>query len=154
MYGFKDFLTVDYTQTGIDQLALNAKKRKRDDTSGDVAEVATLAQRQKMKAAFRKNKAKIALGKAKAAKKLATPDQLKKRAEKQARNVIIKKLTKGKDKGEMSFSQRAALEKQLEKKKGAIKKIAKKLLPKVKQADRAKLKTPKGDADGDGKADK
>lgn len=154
MYGFKDFLAVDYTQTGIDQLALNAKKRKRDDTSGDVAEVATLAQRQKMKAAFRKNKAKIALGKAKAAKKLATPDQLKKRAEKQARNVLIKKLTKGKDKGEMSFSQRAALEKQLEKKKGAIKKIAKKLLPKVKQADRAKLKKPKGDADGDGKADK
>ena len=162
MYGFKDFLTVDYTQTGIDQLALNAKKRKRDDTSGDLIashdpeldEVATLAQRQKMKAAFRKNKAKIALGKAKAAKKLATPDQLKQRAEKQARNVIIKKLTKGKDKGEMSFSQRAALEKQLEKKKGAIKKIAKKLLPKVKQADREKLKKPKGDADGDGKADK
>ena len=30
MYGFKDFLAVDYTQTGIDQLALNAKKRKRD----------------------------------------------------------------------------------------------------------------------------
>lgn len=144
MYGFKDFLTVDYTQTGIDQLALNAKKRKRDDTSGDVAEVATLAQRQKMKQAFKKNKAKIALGRKKAAKKLATPDQLKKRAEKQARNVLIKKLTKGKDKGEMSFSQRAALEKQLEKKKGAIKKIAKKLLPKVKQADRAKLKGPEG----------
>lgn len=197
MYGFKDFLAVDYTQTGIDQLALNAKKRKRDDTSGDVAEddfkphmmydpetgkgykaekpedhermsklgythekpkqtneVATLAQRQKMKAAFRKNKAKIALGRKKAAKKLATPDQLKKRAAKQARNFLIKKLTKGKDKGQMSFSQRAALEKQLEKKKGAIQKIAKKLLPKVKQADRAKLKTPKGDADGDGKADK
>ena len=28
--GFLDFLTVDYTQTGDPQLALNAKKRKRD----------------------------------------------------------------------------------------------------------------------------
>ena len=154
MYGFKDFLAVDYTQTGIDQLALNAKKRKRDDTSGDVAEVATLAQRQKMKAAFRKNKAKIALGRKKAAKKLASPEQLKKRAEKQARNIFVKKLTKDKDKGDLSFGARQSIEKRLEKKKGAIQKLAKKLLPKIKQADRAKLKTPKGDADGDGKADK
>lgn len=197
MYGFKDFLAVDYTQTGIDQLALNAKKRKRDDTSGDVAEndfkphmmydpktgkgykaekpedhdrmaklgythekpkktneAATLSQRQKMKAAFRKNKAKIALGRKKAAKKIASPEVLKKRAEKQARNIFLKKLTKDKDRSDLSYGARQSIEKRLEKKKGAIQKLAKKLLPKVKQADREKLKKPKGDADGDGKADK
>ena len=153
MYSFNDFLAVDYTQTGIDQLALNAKKRKRDDTSGDVAEVATLAQRQKMKAAMRKNKAKIALGRKKAAKKLATPEKLKKRAEKQARDIFVKKITKDKDKSDLSFGARQSIEKRLAKKKGAIQKLAKKLLPKVKAADRAKMKSPKGDADGDGKAD-
>ena len=148
MYSFKDFLTVDYTGTGDEMLAKFAKRRKTDDTSGDltasndptVGEAATMAQRQKMKAAFRKNKAKIALGRKKAARKLADKETLKKRAEKQARNILVKKLTKDKSKDELSYGQRQSIEKQLDKKKAAIKKIAKKLLPKVKQADREKLK--------------
>ena len=57
----------------------------------EVDEVASMATRMKMKAAMRKNKAKIALGRKKAAKKLASPEQLKKRAEKQAKNILIKK---------------------------------------------------------------
>lgn len=145
MYSFKDYLAVDYTQSGDEALALAAKKRKRDDTTGPVAEkevdeAATIAQRQKMKAAFRKNKAKIALGRKKAAKKFASLDKLKARAEKQAKNILIKKITKDKSKADLSFGQRTSIEKQLEKKKGAIKKIAKKLLPQVRKKDRAKMK--------------
>jgi hypothetical protein len=154
MYSFKDFLTVDYTGTGDEMLAKNAKRRKTDDTSGDlvasndpsVDEALTQAQRQKMKIAMRKNKAKIRLGQKKARKKLASKETLQKRAEKQARNILVKKITKDKDKGDMSYAARANIEKQLDKKKGAIKRIAKKLLPKVKKADREKLKTsPKGE---------
>ena len=148
MYSFKDFLTVDYTGTGDEQLAKNAKRRKTDDTSGDlvasndpsVDEALTQAQRQKMKMAMRKNKAKIALGQKKARKKLASKETLQKRAEKQARNILIKKITKDKDKADLSYAARASIEKRLEKKGAAIKKIAKKLLPKIKQQDRDKLK--------------
>jgi hypothetical protein len=153
MYSFKDYLAVDYTQTGDELLALKAKRRKSDDTTGvigedDVDEALTNMQRQKAKQTFRKNKAKIELGKKKAAKKLATPDQLQKRAEKQARNVLIKKITKDKDKSDLSFAQRTSIEKQLEKKKAAIKKIAKKLLPKLRIADREKKAAAKaGGAD-------
>jgi hypothetical protein len=108
-------------------------------------EAKTVAQRLKMKQAFRKNKAKIALGRKKASRKLADKDTLMKRARKHARNLLVKKLTKGKDKSELSFAQRQNIEKQVDKKKGAIDRIAKKLLPKLRQADKNKLKKDKKD---------
>ena len=106
----------------------------------DANEALTLSQRQKRKASFRKNKAKIMIARKKAAKKMASPEKLKGRAEKQARNLIIKKILKNKSKDDLSFSARGELEKKVAKKTAAIKKIAKKLLPMVKKADRAKLK--------------
>ena len=109
--------------------------------SVDFSEAMSLQHRMKMKAAFRKNKAKIALGKKKAAKKLASPEKLKSRANKAARELLIKKMLKDKKKSDLSFSGRASIEKKLEKKKGAIAKIAKKLLPGIKKKDRAKLKS-------------
>jgi len=106
----------------------------------DANEALTISQRQKRKASFRKNKAKIMIARKKAAKKMASPEKLKGRAEKQARNLIIKKILKNKSKDDLSFSARGELEKKVAKKKAAIKKIAKKLLPMVKKADRAKMK--------------
>ncbi len=113
--------------------------------SGDFSEAMSLAHRMKMKASFRKNKAKIALGKKKAARKLASPEKLKSRATKKARDIMIQKILKDKKKGDLSFAARAGIEKRLASKKGAIAKIAKKLLPQVKKADRAKLKSKGGD---------
>lgn len=104
-----------------------------------VEEAMTMAQRLKMKASFKKNKAKIALGKKRAAKKLASPEKLKSKANKKARDILTKKLLKGKSKNDLSFAGRQGLEKKLDKKSGVIKKIAKKLLPSVKKADKAKL---------------
>jgi hypothetical protein len=112
--------------------------------SGDFSEAMSLAHRMKMKASFRKNKAKIALGKKKAARKLASPEKLKARATKKARDIMVQKILKDKKKGDLSFAGRQGIEKRLASKKGAIAKIAKKLLPQVKKADRAKLKSKGG----------
>ena len=109
----------------------------------DANEALTISQRQKRKASFRKNKAKIMIARKKAAKKMATPEKLKARANVAARNLIIKKILKNKSKADLSFSARVDLEKKVAKKSGAIKRIAKKLLPQVKKADRAKLKKNK-----------
>ena len=106
----------------------------------DAQEALTLQQRQKRKASFRKNKAKIMIARKKAAKKLASPEKLKARATVQARNLIIKKILKNKAKADLSFAARTELEKKVKKKAAAIKKIAKKLLPQVKKADKLKLK--------------
>ena len=112
--------------------------------SVDFSEAMSLQHRMKMKAAFRKNKAKIALGKKKAARKLASPEKLQKRAERHARDLLVKKILKNKDKSDLSYAGREGIEKKLKNKKAAIKKIARKLLPQIKKADRAKLKQKGG----------
>jgi|SaaInlV_110m_DNA_1040235.scaffolds.fasta_scaffold00329_42 hypothetical protein len=141
MYSFKDFLTVDYTGTDEELLALQSKKRKLESTEEEeVDEAMSLSQRLKMKKSFKKNKAKIMMGRKKAAKKHADPEHLKKRAEKQARGALEKKLTGGKSKADLSFAERGQLEKRMAKKSAAIKKLAKKLLPAAKAKDKAKFK--------------
>lgn len=107
-------------------------------------EAMTMQQRQKAKQTFRKNKAKILRGREKAKKRLASNDKLQARARKQARNLLIKKLIKNKDKGDLSYGARQSLEKQIDKKKGAIDRISKKLLPQIRKADRAQFGTQSG----------
>lgn len=140
MYSFKDYLTVDYTQTGDELLALAAKKRKSD----DMEEALTAVQRQKAKANFRKNRAKIALGKKKAEKKMASPEKLKARAQKKAREILLKRMLKDKDKGDLSFAARQGIEKKLDTKKAVISKIAKKLLPQVRKAEKERVTKARG----------
>ncbi len=71
-----------------------------------------------------------------AMRKKASPDQLKMRAQKKATDVIRKKFVPdGQDYKSMSFAQKIQLDKKVEKKKAAIKKIAKKLMPKIKRAE-------------------
>jgi hypothetical protein len=108
---------------------------------GTVSEALTNAQRRKKSIAMKKGKAGRIRKKKIAEKKLSSPDKLKGKANKKARKVIEKKLLKGKDKSELSFAQRAQLEKKVEKKKGAIKRIAKRSLKDVKKADRERVKS-------------
>ena len=102
-------------------------------------EVLNIQQRMKKKQAMRRNKAKIAMGRRRAARKMASAEVLKGRAQKQARNLIVKKILKTRNKADLSYGSRAALEKMVAKRKGAIDRIARKLLPKVRQKDRTKL---------------
>ena len=102
-------------------------------------EVLNPQQRLKLKQAMRRNKAKIKLGRDRASRKAASQEVLKKRAKKQARGIVLKKILKNRDKGDLAYSQRASIEKQLDRRKGAIDRLAKKLLPKVRQADRSKF---------------
>ena len=158
MYSFKDFIIANPSQETDELLAYIRQKRKRNDDIGttietfdteefesmvDTDEALTTAQRIKMKNAMKKNKAKIALGKKLAAKKKASPEKLKARAEKQARNIVIQKILKGKSKDDLSFSARGELEKKVDKKKAAIKKIAKKLLPDIKKKEAEKMQDKK-----------
>ena len=142
----KTFLNVDYTQTGDEFAANNAKKRKRDIGAGTDAEYSstnpptrdealTLQQRMKLARSLKKNKAKIAMGRKRAARKVANMDTLKKRAAKQARMTFFKKITKGADKGDLSMGRRQSIEKRLDKMKPKIDKLAKKLLPKVRKGE-------------------
>jgi hypothetical protein len=77
-------------------------------------------------------------------RKRATPEKLQKRAMKKARDILKKKITAGKDMKDVGFGQRQQIEKQLEKKKAIIKKIAKKLMPIVRKAENERIKHMRG----------
>ena len=110
-------------------------------------EALTTAQRVKARQRFRRLKAKIRRGQERAKKKVASPEVIDKRAQKQARNIVIKKLLKGKDKSDLSFAARTELEKRVDKKKNVIDRLAKKLKPAVRKADREKFRKPQADGD-------
>tara|TARA_S200002703_G_scaffold98646_1_gene85298 strand:+ start:167 stop:547 length:381 start_codon:yes stop_codon:yes gene_type:complete len=117
-----------------------------------ITEVDSYSTRMKKRAAFRKNKAKILLKRKKAMKKANfDPKKLENKARKRARMILIKKMIKDKDYNTFSIGQKKDIEKKLEKKKSAIAKIAKKLLPQVKKSEAAKRK-PKVKMDKSGVA--
>ena len=101
-------------------------------------EALNIQQRLKRSRLFKKIKAKIALGRKKAAKKIASAKQLLKRALKKARLKFFKKQTKGQAPGEVSFARRNEIEKKLDKQQNKIKKYANKLLPQVRKDEIAK----------------
>ena len=87
----------------------------------------------KMKGKMIAKKRKIAM------KKKASPEKIKKRAMKKARDIIAKKILKDRSKADLSISGKEGLEKKLNSKKAVIKKIAKKLLPQIKKAETERL---------------
>lgn len=148
--GFKDFIVVDYKPGSDDQTKYRAKKRKQDldrGLSDDVQqdEALDLSQRRARARLMKKNKAKIAMGRKRASRKTADLERLKKRARKQAINQVFTKLAKGQSRSEVTPARRQEIEKRLEKMKPRIDKIARKLLPQVRQKERQRRKGPSSD---------
>lgn len=102
-----------------------------------VNEVLTPQQRIQRSRIMRKIKHKVARGREKAKRRMASKDTLEKRALRQARLNIFKKLTKGLDKSELSFSRRAEIEKRLGSPtmKKKLKGIAKRLFKDVRKKE-------------------
>ena len=86
---------------------------------------------------------KIARKKAIAMKKKASPEKILKRAEKAAKEIIRNKILKDKKYQDLEAGQKAVVDKKVEKKKAAIKKIAKKILHKIKKKEVERLKSMK-----------
>ena len=130
---FKQFTSVDYLGTDDEQLSKNAEKRK----DGTYDEALDITQRRKLAQRMKRNKARIAIGRKRAERKVANLDKLKVRARKSARNMLVKKLTKDIPKSELSYARKKEIEKRLDKPQAQqkIKRNARKLLPKVRQAE-------------------
>jgi hypothetical protein len=148
--GFKDFLNVDYTQTGDGQLAKNAKKRKMDTTGGNNAEYSSthgpsktdealsMAQRRARARQMKKYATRLKMGRKRAMAKMADAPRLKKRAQKAARAALAKKLTKGIPKGELTPARKMEIEKRLDKMKQRVNRLAKKMLPTIRKKELAR----------------
>lgn len=96
----------------------------------------SLSQRRARGRVMKRYKSKIAAARKRASRRRASPEKLKKRAQKRALNVIRQRLSKNKKYSEMSPSEKIALDARLSKvSKSAINRIARRELPKVRQAE-------------------
>lgn len=98
-------------------------------------EALNVQQRLKLKRSIIRNKAKLRMGQKRAERRIANQEVLKKRAMRLARSLMLKRFLKNKDKSELSYAQRETYEKMLEKRKTAIKRLAQKLLPKIRKLE-------------------
>lgn len=138
---FKDFIVVDYLPGQGEYINYQAKKRKRSDTEESVqTEALTHAQRIKASIRMKKMKARIKLGRQRALRKTPDMETVKKRARKKARLLVLKRLTRGQSKSDISFARRQSLEKKLDKMGPRIERIAKKLIPDIRKIDRERKK--------------
>ena len=75
-------------------------------------------------------------------------DQLKAASEKLAKNLLVKKLTGGKTYQQLSIGKREVVDKKLAQRAGIVKKVARKLLPKVKAKEKERLKRVRAKSQG------
>jgi hypothetical protein len=107
----------------------------RNDDLGRTDEALDFAQRRARARIMKKNKARIAMGRRRAEKKVASLDKLKQRAMRQARSQIFQKLAKA-SKDDTAVARKQSIEKRLEKMKPRLDKLARKLLPQVRKQDK------------------
>jgi len=104
----------------------------------ELQEVLTVAQRRKRGIIMKRNKAKLRVGRRKASRRIADKGRLDKRARRQARNTVAKRLTKGKNKRDLSPARKAEIERRLSKMSGIVGRVQKRVLPVVRRRDRSR----------------
>lgn len=105
----------------------------------ELDEAMSRAARIKRSKVMKRLQPKIKRAKERAAKKKASSDVIDKRAEKQAKEVLIKKWLKGKSKGDVPFAERERIGGKLKKSKKAIDRIKKKLVKDIRKQEAGKL---------------
>ena len=142
----------EYAKTDMKKFTANLPKKLKGDAEkiaalvnkgtqmteeSNLDEALTRQQRRKRGLAMKKARFKIARGREKAKRKTASMEVLKKRARKAAINILKTKFSKARRYADMSAGEKEVIDKRIEKvSKQRIDAIAKKLLPKVKTAER------------------
>ena len=149
---FKDFLAVDYMPGEDDLIKRQAKKRKGFTGAGTDAEYSSthapneeletealnMQQRRARARQMKKYQARLKVGRKKASMRVADSKRLAKRSRKAARAAMAKKLTKGIAKADLTPARKQEIEKRLDKMQPRINRLAKKMLPKIRQAELGK----------------
>lgn len=103
----------------------------------DLDEALTMQQRRQRARIMKRLAPRIKLGRERAKRRIASPEKLERRARRQARMSVFKRLTKDIPKSELTYARRQEIEKRLDKPavKKRIERIAKRLLPKIRKAE-------------------
>ena len=146
MLRFKDMMTVEYLPGEDELVNYRAYRRKRTIGVGEggpigeeteVDEALSVQARLQKGRDIRRNKAKLTLGRARAARRFASMDVLERRARKAARKVFYNRITKNVPKDELSPQRKAEIEKRLESPafQNRIKRLATKMIKDVRKKE-------------------
>ena len=105
----------------------------------DVEEALTPAQRFKRAQQMRRLKVKIQRMRKIALKRMSSPEKLRKRARRHARNLLRKRFTKGRPYSELNMAQKNQIEKFLNGKKAVIERLTKRLMPKMRKLEMKRI---------------
>lgn len=114
---------------------------KEDDIVEDgleINEALNIMQRMKRRAIMRRNKAKMLAGRRRAQRRRASTSVLQQRSVRAARALLARRLLR-KDKGEASYAEKVRVEKALATRQGAIKRLARKLMSRIRQKEQQKF---------------
>ena len=111
-----------------------------EDDLDEAATPLTIGQRRRRAQVMRKYKSKIAAARRRARRRKASPDKLKARAKRKARDLVRKRFTQGQSYGDISASQKIQVDKRLSRvSPTVINRIAQRQLPKVRQAETQRM---------------
>ena len=104
--------------------------------------VLTIQQRLKRARTMRRIKSRLKVGRKKAQRRMANTEKLKKRARKRAIELIRKKVagSKGASYSSLSAAEKIQIDKRIESRRGAIDRLAKRLLPSVRRAEAVRFR--------------
>jgi shikimate kinase len=104
--------------------------------------VLTIQQRLKRARTMRRIKSRLKVGRKKAQRRMANTEKLQKRARKRAIELIRKKVagSKGASYSSLSAAEKIQIDKRIESRKGAIDRLAKRLLPTVRRAEAVRFR--------------
>ena len=139
MYSFKELMIMPVEAGEDEYLKYRAMKRRKhmyeetavEEESTD--EALSMKSRMKRSRDMKRNKNKLSMARKRMMKRVANPARIKKRARKQARDMIYKKLTKGIPRSELTPARKRELEKRIDKMKPRVNRLTRKIMPKVRQ---------------------
>ena len=130
-YGYDD----DYTEYRRKKLK-NGAMHEETESEEELDEVLSRQARLKMSQRMKRMSKRIAMARKRALRRAPSMDILKKRAEKQAKNQLVQKWTRGAKKSDLSIGRRGEIEKRLKKAKSKWQRNAKKMIPDLRKKDR------------------
>lgn len=104
----------------------------------EINEALNIMQRMKRRAIMRRNKSKILAGRRRAQRRRASTSVIQQRSMRAARAILARRLLR-KDKGDASYAEKVRAEKMLATRQGAIKRLARKLMSRIRQKEQQKF---------------
>jgi hypothetical protein len=106
----------------------------------NITEVLTIQGRIKRRFAARRNRQKLKVARARALRRSSSPDRIKLRSTRSARNFMYKRLLRGRDKSNLPPSEKQRLEKLIKRFEPIVSRIAVRMLPQIRKKEVERLK--------------